>query len=106
MFSRRAVPASIRAPPSRPRADARSLYRDYFSIQRILSHPLQYLKTVARYRSFRDLDWPLLVITLIISSLGVLQIYSATHDTKWHSDWWKQIIWIAVGLGLMWLAMS
>jgi len=37
---------------------------------------------MSRYRSFRDLDWSLLIITLIICSLGVLQIYSATHDTK------------------------
>ena len=35
---------------------------------------------MARYRSFRDFDWPLLIITLIICALGVLQIYSATHD--------------------------
>jgi rod shape determining protein RodA len=61
---------------------------------------------LARYRSFRDLDWPLLIITLIICALGVLQIYSATHDTKWHSAWWQQIIWVVVGLGLMWVITS
>jgi rod shape determining protein RodA len=61
---------------------------------------------LARYRSLRDLDWPLLIITLSISALGVLQIYSATHETKWHSDWWKQVIWILVGLGLMWVVTS
>ena len=60
-----------------------------------------------RYRSFRDLDWPLLIISLVISMLGVLQIYSATHgDTRWHNAWWKQIIFIVVGLGLMWLTTS
>jgi rod shape determining protein RodA len=61
---------------------------------------------VARYRSFRDLDWPLLIIALIISALGVLQIYSATHDTKWHNTWGKQVVWIFVGLGLMWVMTS
>ena len=62
---------------------------------------------MARYRSFRDLDWPLLIISLIISTLGVLQIYSATHgDTPWRNAWWKQIIYILVGLGLMWLTTS
>lgn len=51
------------------------------------------------YRSFRDLDWPLLIITLSICSLGILQIFSATHDTPtWHDAWWKQILWIAFGL--------
>jgi len=38
--------------------------------------------------------------------LGVMQIYSATHDTKWQTAWWKQIIWILIGLGLMWITMS
>src|SRR5580704_14241044 len=61
---------------------------------------------MARYRSFRDIDWPLLVISLAICALGVLQIYSATHGTKWHNNWWKQIVWVFVGLGLMWVVMS
>ena len=38
--------------------------------------------------------------------LGVMQIYSATHGTRWQSAWWKQIIWILIGLGLMWLTTS
>jgi rod shape determining protein RodA len=55
------------------------------------------------YRSFRDLDWPLLLITLAICSLGVLQIYSATHDTIWRDAWWKQVIWIGGGVFLLWI---
>jgi rod shape determining protein RodA len=61
---------------------------------------------VARYRSFRDLDWPLLIIALAICALGVLQIYSATHDTKWHNAWWKQVLWILIGIGIMWVITS
>jgi rod shape determining protein RodA len=61
---------------------------------------------VARYRSFRDLDGWLLILSLIICALGVLQIYSATHDTKWHNAWWKQVVWIVIGLGLMWVVTS
>jgi rod shape determining protein RodA len=56
-----------------------------------------------RYFSLRDLDWPLVVIAIIISALGVLQIYSATHDTQWRGAWWKQIVFVVVGLALMWL---
>jgi len=56
---------------------------------------------MVRYRSFRDIDWPMLVIALIICSLGVLQIFSATHDTKWQDAWWKQIVWIGLALVLM-----
>jgi len=59
-----------------------------------------------RHLSLRDIDWPLLAITLIICALGVLQIYSATHDTKWQDAWWKQIVWIALGLVMLWVASS
>jgi len=61
---------------------------------------------MARYRSYRDLDWPLLLITLIICGLGVLQIYSATRDTHWEDAWWKQLIWIGIALALMWVVTS
>ncbi len=53
------------------------------------------------YRSSRDLDWSLLAITLIISALGVLQIYSATAGTAWQDTWWKQSIFIVAGLVAM-----
>jgi len=55
------------------------------------------------YRSLRDLDWGLLVITLTICALGILQIYSATHGTKFGNIWWKQVLYVTVGLGLLWL---
>ena len=53
--------------------------------------------------SVRDLDWLLIVITLILCGLGVLQIYSATIDTVWEDAWWKQIIYIGMGLVAMWI---
>src|SRR5438270_13916156 len=55
------------------------------------------------YRSIRDLDWPLVAVTLFLSALGVLQIYSATYGTKWQDAWWKQIVWVASGLAMMWV---
>jgi rod shape determining protein RodA len=55
------------------------------------------------YRSIRDLDWPLLAVTLALCALGVLQIYSATLSTKWQDAWWKQIIWVISGLAMMWV---
>lgn len=54
------------------------------------------------YRSIRDFDWPLIAVTLAICGLGVLQIYSATAMTKWQDAWWKQVIWVITGLGMMW----
>ena len=61
---------------------------------------------MARYRCIRDLDWPLLAITLTICALGVLQIYSATHDTHWRDAWWKQILWVGIAIGIMWVVTS
>ncbi len=61
---------------------------------------------MARYRNYRELDWALLIVTFIICVVGVVQIFSATHGTKWQGAWWKQIVWMAVALGLMWLVMS
>ncbi len=55
------------------------------------------------HRSIRDLDWPMLILALAICGLGVLQIYSATHDTGWRDAWWKQIIWIVVAFVAMWV---
>jgi len=59
---------------------------------------------MAVYRPLRDLDWPLLIITLALCTLGVLQIYSATAGTKWEDAWWKQVLFVATGLSMMWVA--
>ncbi len=55
------------------------------------------------YRTLRDLDWPLVIVSLAICALGVLQIYSATLTTKWEDAWWKQIVWVASGVVMMWV---
>src|SRR5579883_511577 len=55
-------------------------------------------------RSLRDLDWILIALTLAICALGVVQIFSAAHDTIWRDAWWKQIVYILVGLVLLWLS--
>jgi len=58
------------------------------------------------YLSRRDIDWTLLLVTLVICAVGVLQIYSATRDTDYTSAWWKQILYVFGGLIFMWIAMS
>jgi rod shape determining protein RodA len=59
-----------------------------------------------RHFSLRDLDWPLLGVVVLLSSLGVLQIFSATHDTVWRDAWWKQLLWLALGLVVLWVATT
>jgi len=56
------------------------------------------------YRTLRDFDWPMMVLIGAICSLGVLQIFSATHDTGWSGAWWKQVVWIVAGFVAMWIA--
>jgi rod shape determining protein RodA len=58
---------------------------------------------MARYVSFRDFDWLLLVFIMIICGLGVMEIGSATAHTKFAGAQIKQLYWIAGGLTLMFL---
>lgn len=57
---------------------------------------------MAAYRRIRDLDWPMLILALAISALGILQIYSATLDSRFETAWWKQGLWLGAGLIAMW----
>lgn len=58
---------------------------------------------MAYYRSLRDLDWALILVSVALAALGILQIYSATLETASSSAWWKQCIWLALGLVVMWV---
>ncbi|MBC7928259.1 MAG: rod shape-determining protein RodA [Bryobacteraceae bacterium] len=58
---------------------------------------------VAPYRSIREIDWPLLLITLAVCALGVLQIYSATLDTVFKDAWSRQVLYIFAGLVLFFI---
>src|SRR5450755_3689409 len=58
---------------------------------------------MARYVSYRDFDWLLLVFVLIICALGVMEIHSATMHTKFAGAHVKQIYWVLAGVGAMFL---
>jgi rod shape determining protein RodA len=57
-----------------------------------------------RYISFRDFDWVLLSFVLALCALGVLEIYSATLNTKFVGAHVRQIYWIIAGLIVMFVA--
>ena len=59
--------------------------------------------SVTDLRTLRDLDWLMILIALALCGLGVLQVYSATHETKFMHVWWRQIVFILAGLVLMWI---
>ena len=56
-----------------------------------------------RFSSFRDFDWPLLSLVGLLSIFSVLEIKSATAMTKFHGFDHKQIGFLVVGVGLMFL---
>lgn len=56
-----------------------------------------------RYISFRDFDWALLAFVLAICALGVMEIYSATLNTKFAGAHTRQVYWMIAGLGVMFL---
>ena len=58
---------------------------------------------MSRYVSFRDFDWVLLVMVLLICALGVIEIYSATLGTKFAGVHLKQVYWILGGIALMFI---
>jgi rod shape determining protein RodA len=56
-----------------------------------------------RFMSFRDFDWALLGMVLLLCTISVLEIYSATLHTKYTGFHTKQMYWIAAGLAAMFL---
>ena len=59
---------------------------------------------MTRNISFRDFDWMLLALVLVIAGLGVMEIYSTTHNTrKFDGAHIKQIYWILMAIGTMFL---
>jgi rod shape determining protein RodA len=56
-----------------------------------------------RFSSFRDFDWMLLGMVLLLSIISVIEIKSATLHTKFHDFDHKQLAFLMVGIGLMFL---
>ncbi len=56
-----------------------------------------------RYISFRDFDWLLLSLVLLLSVISIFEIYSATLHTKFVGFHTKQIFWVTGGLFAMFI---
>jgi rod shape determining protein RodA len=56
-----------------------------------------------RILSFRDFDWALLGMVLLLCTVSVLEIYSATLHTRYTGFHTKQMFWISGGLVAMFL---
>jgi len=58
---------------------------------------------MARLSSYRDFDWPLLGMVVLLCIISVFEIKSATLHTKFHGFDHKQIGFLFAGLALMFL---
>jgi len=56
-----------------------------------------------RILSFRDFDWTLLLLVLILCAISLAEVYSTTVHTRFASFETKQMLWIAAGLAGMFL---
>ena len=58
-----------------------------------------------RFMSFRDFDWGLLLMVLLLCAISVMEIYSATLHTKYADGHFhiKQLLYIGSGLAAMFL---
>ena len=56
-----------------------------------------------RYLSFRDFDWPLLGMVLVLCTISVFEIYSATLQTRYVGFHTKQLYWISGGIVAMFI---
>jgi rod shape determining protein RodA len=54
-----------------------------------------------RYLALRDFDWLLLSLVLLLSTISIFEIYSATLHTKFVGFQTKQICWLIGGLAAM-----
>lgn len=52
--------------------------------------------------NWRHFDWPLLLVVLLLSAIGVAMIYSATRNSPDLVDYWqRQVNFILIGLGVL-----
>jgi rod shape determining protein RodA len=56
-----------------------------------------------RFLSFRDFDWALLGLVLLLCSMSVLEVHSATVHTKFASFGTRQIFWVIAGVAVMFI---
>jgi rod shape determining protein RodA len=56
-----------------------------------------------RFSSFRDFDWTLLILVMLVSIISVLEIKSATLHTKFHGFGEKQVEFLLLGIVLMFI---
>jgi rod shape determining protein RodA len=55
---------------------------------------------------WRDFDWFLLLVALLLSAIGLVEIYSATLNMTAASFFERQLVWVGVGVVVLFLVAS
>ena len=50
-----------------------------------------------RRSEFKNTEWALLIVAIILSIIGIIALFSATQETE-YDEFKKQIIWIVVSI--------
>ncbi len=57
-----------------------------------------------RKRELKNIEWSILIVAIILCSIGLIALFSATQETD-HDEFYKQIIWLIISLVIMILVM-
>ncbi len=57
-----------------------------------------------RKRELKNMEWGLLIVAIILTTIGLIALFSATQETE-YSEFKKQIIWLAVSIIMMVIVM-
>ena len=57
-----------------------------------------------RKREFKNMEWGILVVAIVLSIIGLIALFSATQGS-FHDEFKKQIIWMAISIVLMVIVM-
>ena len=53
-----------------------------------------------RRNEYKNIEWGLLIVAIILSIIGVIALFSATQETG-YDEFKKQIIWLVISLVIM-----
>jgi len=57
-------------------------------------------------RLFTNFDWTLIILVTLLSAIGLVNLYSATHHSEIASKFQLHLLWLVVGFVLMMLAFA
>ena len=46
---------------------------------------------------FKNMQWSILICTILLIGIGIVALYSATQETQ-HDELKKQLMWLAIGI--------